>query len=318
MSGLLLQKTEIVAIQDETSRVRSFTLRHAKKSELPQFTAGAHVAVETPKGLLRHYSLCSDPADRRTYRIAVLREDAGQGGSQSMHTSLAVGDFLYVTRPRNYFALEHARDPLLLLAGGIGITPLLAMVFELERHKAAYELNYCARSRSDAAFIDELERHCVHGRLRLHFDDGIPGAGLDIAALLRAREGEAAVYACGPKAFLDTVIEASGHWPAHKVRFERFTALPAEQRGSGEAFELVVSSTGQTIQVGAGQTAAAALREAGHNIRTDCEGGICGTCRVGVLEGTILHRDAVLKSSERHNTMTVCVSRAQGRLVLAL
>ena len=318
MSGLLLQKTTLVAVRDETSRVRSFTFRHAKNAELPPFTAGAHVGVETPGGQLRYYSLCSDPHDRTIQRIGVLREDAGSGGSRSMHAALAVGDTLYVTRPRNYFPIVHRRGPLLLLAAGIGVTPILAMLYELERSRVPYALHYCARNRADAAFADEIEGAAVHGSVHFHFDNGNPADGLPLDAFLAERGGFEALYACGPKGFLDAIVAAAGRWPEGTVHFERFSALPRELVGAGEPFEMVLQSSGQVITVAEGQTALSALRDAGHAIRAQCEAGICGTCRVKVVDGTIVHKDAILSARERADTMMVCVSRAAGRITVAL
>jgi vanillate O-demethylase ferredoxin subunit len=317
MSGMLLQKMVVVEARDETSRVRSFSLRHATRPALPAFTAGAHVAVETPSGLVRHYSLCSDPADLTRYRIAVLREEEGSGGSRSMH-SVRAGDVIYVTRPRNYFELEHQDGTPLLLAAGIGITPILAMAIELERRGLAYELHYCARSRKEAAFADEVDQLARSGQVTFHFDGGVPGAGLDIAGLLHPTGVYSSLYACGPKPFLDAVVAGAAHWPQDRVRFERFSALPRETIGDGEPFEVELQSTAEVIPVPAGVSTLTALREAGVSISAQCEAGICGTCKVGVCSGTVIHRDAVLRPDERSSAMMVCVSRGDGRLVLAL
>jgi vanillate O-demethylase ferredoxin subunit len=316
LSGLLLQKTVIVGLRDETPRIRSFTVRHASKPSLPAFTPGAHVAVETPNGLLRHYSLCSDPADPTSWRMAVLREDAGSGGSRSMHELLNVGDVLYVTRPRNYFPLEDLVGRLLLLAAGVGVTPILAMLHELERRGADYEFHYCARSRAEAAFINEIEGLCGVGRLHLHFDGGDPSAGLQLADLLSSQGSFAGLYACGPKPFLDAIVDGSTNWPADRVRFERFSALPKELVGKGEPFEIRVRSTDQVLQVGSGETALSVLRDAGLVVRSECEAGICGSCRVRFLAGEVIHMDAALKTSERSDTMIACVSRARGQVLL--
>jgi vanillate monooxygenase ferredoxin subunit len=317
MSGNLLMKTRIVAVAEIAERIRSVEIEHSSRPALPSFTAGAHVLVETPAGHVRQYSLCSDPADTRRYRLGILNELESRGGSRSMHDSLGVGDILYGTRPRNDFPLSETGRHL-LIAGGIGITPILAMAYELARRQSAFELHYCARDAARAAFLTELQSLCPTGNLHIHFDGGNPAKGLNLSELLSDHAGDVHLYVCGPKSFLDAAIAAAERWPSEHVHYERFSAVEPSQRAHGEAFEIEVMPAARIVPVGKNETALDALRAAGLAIASQCEGGICGTCRVHLIAGDVIHRDAVLSNKERADTMITCVSRGKGRVRIAL
>jgi vanillate O-demethylase ferredoxin subunit len=314
---MLLMKTRVVAVADVADRIRSIEIEHFSRPALPPFAAGAHVLVETPAGLVRQYSLCSNPADTRRYRLGILREQESRGGSVSMHERVAVGDVLYVTRPRNDFPLgECGRH--LLIAGGIGVTPILAMAYELTHRGSAFELHYCAREPARAAFVEELRSICPAGSLHFHFDGGDPARGLDLSALLADRGADEHVYVCGPKNFLDATLAAAAHWASDRVHYERFAAMASGQRAHGEPFEIEVLPEARIVAVGEAETALDALRRDGVAVPFQCEGGICGTCRVRIVAGEIVHRDAALGARERSDTMITCVSRGIGRISIAL
>lgn len=307
----------------EARDICSFELVAEDGAALPAFTAGAHVDVHLPGGLTRPYSLCSSPADTRCYRIAVLREAASRGGSVALHEGVQEGDRLEIGAPRNLFPLAPEADSHLLLAGGIGITPLLAMAEQLSRDGAPFQLHYCARSRDRAAFVDAITRSAYASAVNLHFSDGDPARRLDLRALLaRPRPGQH-LYACGPARFMDAVLEAArAHgWPAGSVHREVFNAAPVAPAGGDAAFEVELKSSGRVVVVPPGCTIVHALADAGVTVPTSCEQGICGTCMTTVLGGTPDHRDQYLTEEEQAAGQLIlpCCSRAKSaRLVLEL
>lgn len=293
----------------------------ADGGDLPAFSAGAHVDLFLENGLTRQYSLCNDPADRGRYRIAVLREAASRGGSAYVHEALAEGAVVRIGPPRNLFALDETADEHLLFAGGVGVTPILAMARRLHTLGAAFTLHYCARDRSRAAFLDELAAAPFTDRVRLSFD-AEPDTRLDLdAALADPRPGRR-LYICGPGGFMSHVIDGARArgWGDDQIRKEHFAA--AVSFGGGDRpFELVIASTGHVILVAADQTAAQALEAAGVFVPLSCEQGVCGTCLTRVTEGQPDHRDAFQTDAERaaNDQFTPCCSRARSpRLVLDL
>jgi len=291
----------------------------AEGRDLPPFSAGAHVDVFLKDGLTRQYSLCNDPAERDRYRIAVLREPASRGGSAYVHDALLEGATLDIGLPRNLFALDETAEEHLLFAGGVGVTPILAMARRLHALGAPFTLHYCARERSRAAFLDELAAAPFAGSVRLAFD-AEPETRLDLDAVLASPHPGRRLYVCGPGGFMDHVIGAARArgWRPDWIRKEHFAAAP---QGGSEAFELVIASTGQVVPVAAGQSAAQALEAAGVFVPVSCEQGVCGTCLTRVLEGRPDHRDAFQTDAERAagDQFTPCCSRALSpRLVLDL
>lgn len=280
---------------------------------LPAYTAGAHIDVQIDSGLVRQYSLCGPP-ETGHYRLAVLNEPSSRGGSRAMHT-LKVGDRLRISAPRNRFPLVTARRHL-LFAGGIGITPLLAMVRHLETEGGDYTLHYCARGRTHAAFVPDLENN---PRVTLHFDDGDPGQLLDIARDLGDPQPDTAVYVCGPGGFMDFVLgkaEALGWLPEtlHKERFSNDLAVSnvtePSTAGSG-GFTVRLASTGAEYLIPDGSSVLDVLLENGVDAPYSCQQGICGECAVRLLAGEADHRDDVLTDDEHAEGMfTTCSSRA--------
>ena len=310
---------KVARIRDETPRIKSIELVAADGSTLPAFTAGAHIDVTLGNGEERSYSLLNDPTETQRYVIAVLRETDSRGGSTFVHDSVREGDVLTSSPPANNFALNEAGERHILIAGGIGITPLMAMSRRLSSRDAAFTLHYCARSRDEAAFIGEIEA-AVGERLVTHFDGGDMSKGLNVAALLKERPAAGHVYVCGPPGLIRAVREATPHWPKGSVHYELFRGSEADiaPRSSDQPFEIVLKRAGKTLQVPADKSILQTLADAGIKIKTLCKEGVCGTCRVGLVSGRADHRDEVLTDDERGRHIQVCVSRAQPGETLVL
>lgn len=289
--------------------------------DLPPFDAGAHVDLLLGNGLTRQYSLCNDPAERGRYRIAVLRDPASRGGSAYVHETLTEGATLEISAPRNLFALDETAAEHLLFAGGVGVTPILAMARRLQALGHPFVFHYCARDRSRAAFLDELAVAPFADAVRLSFD-AEPETRLDLDTALAAPAPGRRLYVCGPGGFMSHVIDGAlaRGWAPDQIRKEHFAAAPAPE-GENRPFELVIASTGQVVPVSADQTAAQALEAAGVFVPVSCEQGVCGTCLTRVTDGEPDHRDAFQTEDERaaNDQFTPCCSRARTpRLVLDL
>ncbi|EFC80859.1 PDR/VanB family oxidoreductase [Frankia sp. EUN1f] len=291
-----------------------FDLADPAGTPLPAWTAGAHVDVTVRPGLTRQYSLCGDPSDRGVWRIAVLREAAGRGGSTHLHDRVGAGTRLTVSHPRNAFALVDA-PRYLLVAGGIGITPLMPMVAELAARGADWSLLYGGRALAAMAFAEELARYGP--RVVLHPQDthGLLPIGDVLGDLVGsgAHEGTA-VYCCGPEGLLGAVEAACAAWPAGALHTERFRPAELAVRDGDHPFELRLARSGRVLTVRPGQSVLAALESAGAAVTSSCRDGTCGTCETAVLGGDVDHRDTVLSQAERAagRTMMVCVSRSLG------
>jgi ferredoxin-NADP reductase len=290
----------------------------AGAAPLPPWTPGSHIDVRLPGGLVRQYSLCGAPAGLLGWRVAVLLEPGGRGGSALVHDVLAEGDELAVSLPRNHFEFHNARA-YLFIAAGIGITPILPMIAEAERLGHPWRLAYGGRSLATMAFLDELARYGD----KVTLWPGDETGRMDLAALLAPVEPGTAVYCCGPASLLDDVAgrcDALG-LPAGTLHVERFTPLDGASGNAGDGFEVEVASSGRVIAVDDGQSVLTALRAAGVDVLSSCEEGTCGTCETGVLSGVPDHRDTVLTPAEQAacDLMMVCVSRSKTpRLVLDL
>jgi ferredoxin-NADP reductase len=311
-------------IRFEGTGINSYELVHPAGDHLPTFTAGAHIDVHLPDGLIRQYSLCNSPDERHRYVIAVLRDEKGRGGSKALHENLRVQDVATVSYPRNNFALAPNARKVVLLAGGIGVTPIKAMAHALEDAGIPFEFHYCARNAGCVAFSSELAGPWTHGTTRFHFDDGDPAAGLDIAGLLREHEEGVHLFYCGPGGFMQACARAAAHWPQGTVHFEHFQApqpAPAAP-GQGNAasapggFAVRIASTGAVIDVGPDKSIAEALEAAGVRIETSCQSGLCGTCKVRYLQGEVDHHDCILDAGEQAQWLTACVSRAKSPLLV--
>ncbi|GJF24594.1 PDR/VanB family oxidoreductase [Streptomyces sp. HO565] len=312
---MTLYETELVVGRREAvaDGVLALTLRHPLDEPLPAWGPGAHVDVVLGPGLERQYSLCGDPADRQAWRIAVLREPDGRGGSAYVHGRLGPGDKVRVRGPRNHFALEPAAR-YRFVAGGIGITPLLPMLAAAEEAGAEWTLLYGGRTRDTMAFTGALERYGERVTIVPEDEAGL----LDLAPVLDDVPEDTLVYCCGPGALLDAV---EARCPAGVRRVERFSPKEAEAAGPDTGFDVVLARSGRTVSVAPDVSVLDAVRAAGVEVLFSCTEGTCGTCETEVVEGTPDHRDSVLTDAERAagETMLICVSRCRGRrLVLDL
>jgi vanillate O-demethylase ferredoxin subunit len=312
---LNLQVKRLVAV---TPFIRQVVLV-ADDGALPAFTAGAHIDVTLGNGLERSYSLLNDPAETHRYVIAVLREADSRGGSIFVHDRLHEGDRLVSSPPINNFPLNEAGEMHILIAGGIGITPIKSMAHRLLARGADFVLHYCARDRARAAYLDELAA-ALGDRLRLHLDGGEPSRGLDVAALLSRRPSAAHVYVCGPAGLIRAVREAACDWPKGTVHYELFRGTDADvaPRSTDQPFDIRLARAGKTFTVPADKSILEVLRLNGFKVKTLCKEGVCGTCRVGLLAGKADHRDEVLTDEQREREIQVCVSRALANETLVL
>ncbi|MFI6936795.1 PDR/VanB family oxidoreductase [Streptomyces sp. NPDC050287] len=308
---------EVLSKDTVADGVAALTLARPDGGRLPDWTPGSHIDLIMPEGTTRQYSLCGDRWDAHTYRIAVLREPAGGGGSAYVHDRLMPGDLVDVGGPRNHFALVPA-DRYLFIAGGIGITPLLPMVQQAELLGVEWQLLYGGRTRASMAFREELSDS--HGN-RVHIAPQDECGLLDLDAWLDSPAAGTKVYCCGPAPLLTAVERACVAWPGHSLRTERFTAAPRSAPARQAPFQVELRRSRRTVTVTPDISVLQAIRQAGVEVLSSCGQGTCGTCLTPVLEGTPDHRDAILADHERAagDCMFPCVSRSCGdRLVLDL
>lgn len=284
---------------------------------LPAFEAGAHVDIHIAPGLVRQYSLCSDPADNASYRLGVLKDPASRGGSSAVHEALLEGAEVQISAPRNLFPLARDARRSILIGGGIGITPMIAMAYALQARGEDFELHYCGRSRSRSAFLDELENAAFAERVSTHFDDEAPEQRLALEALLGQAQAGVHVYTCGPSGFMDWVIgEARKHGYADDHIHREYFQLEVD--AGGDSFEVVAAASGKSVTVAEGQTILEALGSIGISIEVSCEQGVCGTCMCGVLEGEPDHRDVYFTDEEKeaNDQILVCCSRSRSKTLV--
>ena len=304
----------------ETTDICSLELIDVGRCALPPFSAGAHILVEVRAGMSRSYSLYDLHEVSGGYRIAVLRDPTSRGGSAAVHDELQVGQHIRVSPPRNHFQLAECAPYSLLLAGGIGVTPILSMAAQLAAADQTFDMHYCARTRKSAAFVGRLEASPYKKRVQLHFDDGPPEQRLDIDATLATCPAGAHLYVCGPQGFINAVIaraSATG-WSPERVHYERFSADIASNEDDG-SFEVELARSGKVVRIEKDKTVIEALAEAGMPLDTSCEQGICGVCITQVLAGVPDHRDMYLSDEEkaRNDQFMPCCSRSlSSRLVL--
>jgi ferredoxin-NADP reductase len=286
-------------------------------ADLPQWGPGAHVDLRLPGGLTRQYSLCGDPADRSVWRVGVLREPEGRGGSAHVHEALHEGVDVEVRGPRNHFPLAPA-PRYLFIAGGIGITPILPMIRAAEAAGADWELHYGGRSRRSMAFLEALE-DATGGRIALHPQDEVGLIDLD-RILGVPREGTL-VYCCGPEPLLVAVEKHCAAWPEGSLRLDRFSPKDVGAPVRTDSFEVELATSGLSLTVPPDKSVLEVVEEAGVAVLSSCQEGTCGTCETPVLEGEVDHRDSLLTPAEQaaNDTMFICVSRAAcPKLVLEL
>lgn len=303
----------------EADSIVSFELTSPDGRDLPRFDAGSHIDVHVPGGLVRQYSLCNAPHERSRYQIAVLRDPQSRGGSASMHDALREGDEVRISMPRNHFALAAGAAKHVLLAGGIGLTPLLCMAEHLSVAGQTFEMHYCARSRSRAAFLERIGRSAWDAQVHYHFDDEDDGQRLNLDAVLAKPGAGTHLYVCGPQGFMNAVLDAARThgWPESQLHYE-FFAAPAVDTAHDAAFEVQLARSGKIVQIPADRTTIQALADAGVEVPVSCEQGICGTCITRVLDGEPDHRDLFLSPDEqaRNDQFLPCCSRSKSRMLV--
>ena len=313
-------QVRVNAKRAETADICVLELTAPDGAALPAFAAGAHVDVFLPGLPARQYSLCNDPSETHRYVLGVLREPASRGGSRAVHDDVAQGDTLTIGAPRNHFALVPGAARSVLLAGGIGVTPILAMAETLWAEGTDFAFHYCARSLDRAAFRDRIAQAPWAGRAHMHLDDGAPDQRLDLAATLADAGPGVHLYVCGPTGFLDWVkrTAAASGWDDANVHAEYFAGAPVETQAGDHAFDVEIAETGQVVHVPADQTVLHALLAAGLDIPNSCEEGVCGMCQTRVLDGTPDHRDNFLTKAERaaNDCFMPCCSRITGDRVV--
>jgi vanillate monooxygenase ferredoxin subunit len=303
----------------EAEGIYAFELRAEDSGPLPPFEAGAHVDLRIGDSI-RQYSLCNDPREHGRYVIAIQRESHGRGGSREACDSFGVGTLVSLRGPRNLFHLADDTGYAVLLAGGIGVTPILAMAEHLCSSGVPFELHFFTRSHERTPFLERLSgsryRHAVNLHLNL---DPLDTASL-LQTLIDAPKVGRHVYACGPGGFVEAVLSAAkgAEWTAERVHVERFSSTSVARVGEDRDFVVEIRSTGTLVSVPAGTTVVAALSRAGISLATSCSEGFCGTCVTKVLAGVPDHRDIVLDAEERarNNLFTPCCSRALSDLLV--
>ncbi|HEV7371768.1 cytochrome P450/oxidoreductase [Arenibaculum sp.] len=312
------RQVRVREVHREAEGIVQLTLEDPRGRKLPSWSPGAHIDVIVGEHV-RKYSLCGRSDDERRLQVAVLREQAGRGGSAFIHERVAPGAMIRIRGPKNHFRLDEGAASYLLVAGGIGITPIVAMADRLKRLGKDYAIHYAGRSLASMAFVDRLRRD--HGD-RLHLYPAADGRRLDLAALLREPRPGEQIYACGPERLLAALEALTRDRPEGALRVEHFTSAGTRlDPGQEIGFDVELKDSGLTVRVPPERTVLEALRAVGVDVPSDCEEGLCGTCEVTVIEGEIDHRDKVLTQSERmeNRRMMTCCSRARrDKITLAL
>lgn len=285
---------------------------------LPNYAAGSHIDIKLANGLTRQYSLCTKPEDKgRRYRLGILREPSSRGGSEWVHENLSQGAHFQISEPRNLFPLHHDAPNSILLAGGIGITPILSMAYELQQRGSEFSVHYTTRELNRAAFADEIKAQFA-AQLSLYADDGQGAPKFDLAKILAHANPSQHIYFCGPGGFIDYVMAQAQQagWPESHLHFERFTGGDVDTSGS---FKVIAQKSGIEIEVADGTTILQAALDAGIEVPYSCENGVCGTCVCRVLEGEPDHKDSFQTDADKasNEIITICCSRSKsGTLVL--
>ena len=303
----------------EAIDICTFALEDPNGRTLPPFSAGSHIDVHVGDGIVRQYSLCNDPRETHQYLIGVLRDPNSRGGSSAMHDRVQEGDLIRISEPKNHFQLAHAAKRSILLAGGIGVTPVLCMAERLSHAGMDFEMHYCTRSRERTAFYERIRQSHFADHVSFHFDDGPAEQRLDMLRVLASPASDVHLYVCGPTGFMDAVIAAARQigWSDACMHREYFSNI-VEKSQSDADFEVKIASTGKVVPIPKDKTVVQALADAGVEILTSCEQGVCGTCLTRVLDGVPDHRDLYLTEEERarNDQFTPCCSRSTSALLV--
>ncbi|SBS27610.1 Phenoxybenzoate dioxygenase subunit beta [Marinomonas spartinae] len=304
---------------EEARNVVRLVLGSQDGSALPPYEAGAHIDLHLPSGLIRQYSLCRMQSDPQYYEIAVLKDSQSRGGSREVHT-LNIGDELNISAPRNHFSLAKTKRKALLIAGGIGVTPLLPMAQQLHKMGLPFEFHYCAKSPDTAAFAKALESGSFADKMHFHYSQ-VPTSGrMDVVNVLSQNAMDGELYVCGPADFITHIIQQAENlgWPDERVHREYFTAPDlAEGDVDNTAFKVKIASTGELLDVAEDQTIFQVLESNGVFVPVSCESGVCGTCQTGVISGTPDHRDVFLTDKEHTEGKLImpCCSRSKSPVI---
>ena len=290
--------------------INLFELCDPGSAPLPAFSAGAHIAIRTPAGLTRKYSLCNDPAERNRYQVAIKREVNGRGGSSDLIDHVKAGDELTVTPPVNDFELPQRAQDFLFVAGGIGITPMMAMIRQVQAQGKRFRLFYCSRSPETTAFRDELSAPEFKDSVTIHYDYGDMSRSLDLKPILAERKNREHLYCCGPRPLMEAVRVMTDQWSHAAVHFEAFSDAETH-RPTDKAFKVKLARSGAVLDVPTDKTILEVLRAHGLEVPSSCETGTCGTCKTNLLAGEADHRDLYLAEHDKAAIIMICVSRAK-------
>ncbi|MGS0891996.1 PDR/VanB family oxidoreductase [Burkholderia stagnalis] len=321
-------QVRIDALIDAAQDIRCFRVSRVDGQPFDAYEPGAHIDVTAPSGVTRQYSLCGDPDERGSYLFAVKKEARSRGGSRSLHDDATLGAELSIGAPRNLFRLAENAGEHVLIAAGIGITPLLSMAYALHKRGARYRLHYFARSREHAAFVDALSAEPFASHATFHYGVEPDALAAELGRCIASIDAEAHVYTCGPGPFMDAVVAAAAtHLPEESIHLERFAAEPVApgagadadgQAGAADGFEVRLQRSGQTVRVAPDTSIVNALARIGIEVDTSCGEGVCGTCMVPVVDGEPDHRDHCLSKAERASNTVICccVSRARSPVLV--
>jgi vanillate O-demethylase ferredoxin subunit len=312
-------KAKVLTKYLEAHDIYRYELGSVDGAPLPPFTPGAHIDVEIMPGLTRQYSLCGDPSETHRYEIAVLRAPESRGGSDAMHLTIDAGDVITISEPRNHFPLDARATRSILIAGGIGVTPILCMAEHLSQQGSDFDMHYCARSKDRMAFRDRIASAKYASRVQTHFDDGPQEQKLDIERLLAGQDSGAHLYVCGPTGFMTWVLDSAAlaGWGPDRVHREYFSA-PAPSTTDARTFSVKLARSGTVIPITPDQTVVEALAANGVEIPVSCEQGICGTCITRVIDGEPDHRDMFMTDAEHamNDQFTPCCSRSKSAMLV--
>ena len=310
--------TRIARKAAEAEDIVTLDLVHPDGQALPRFDAGSHVDVELPGQRVRQYSLCNAPTETHRYQLGVLLDPASRGGSRSVHRDLTEGMTIRISAPRNHFPLVPGRHAI-LLAGGIGITPLLSMAETLSREGSSFEMHYCTRSAARTAFLPRIRGSAFASQVQMHLDDGEAAQKFDAQAVLARPDPGTHLYVCGPKGFMDFVLGSARSlgWAEECLHREYFTGAAPDPSADG-SFEVRLARSGRVIRVAKDESVVAALAAQGVDVPISCEQGVCGTCITRVLEGEPEHRDLYFSDAEKakNDQFTPCCSRSKSALLV--
>ncbi len=312
-------KLKVARVEELTPEIKMLELVAPDGGELPAFEGGAHIDVVTGNGLRRSFSLANNPDERHRYVLGALREQESRGGSVWLHDNVSAGDTLTVIPPLHNFRLDEGADEHILIAGGIGITPILSMGYRLRDDGAKFTLHYCTKSPEETAFMDEV-KEVFASNVVFHHDGGDPAKGIRLDELLAEPPDGAHLYVCGPTGLMDAAREAASHWPEGTVHFEFFAPSAKPRQWKNESFEIVLSRRRITLIVPPDKTILEVVRDFGVEADSSCEDGLCSTCRTRLLGGRAEHRDEVLSAREKaaNTSIMTCISRAMPGETLVL